>query len=470
MVSSKNPRLRRRQTRVEIAIVQGQKIMGWLKQGWSTVVDPERKVRIRRGASLINKMLSRQKRDFILPAALVAAHVEPDDREDVCQRVYEECVDRAWRDLELSEAEKRTLDWLASVLELSHQEVRRLHTQKGTEIFGNLLAQAIADGSIDANERQRLQSVANWTGTTVRDLVRQSFASTGAGFLRGIFTTAIEDGVLLHEEWRHYLESARSLGFTQSEAKDLIQPYAQPFVEHVLADAKADGKLSVAEDQALTWLLDQFTLPASFREYVSVEVHDLKVLTNIAEGRLPLVDGAVGIELRAGEIPHFRGAAEYTRERQRKSGVTTDSFGGALVITDVRAVFSSSLMSFALNHSSVIGFRTQPRKLEVRSGAKGAGNYAFGDNARIAVAIWKMAVARANQTAVEKVTGLPTRHISRDVRQRVWQRYGGLCAECRSDQYLEFDHIIPVAKGGSNSDDNVQLLCRRCNLKKRDRI
>jgi 5-methylcytosine-specific restriction endonuclease McrA len=52
----------------------------------------------------------------------------------------------------------------------------------------------------------------------------------------------------------------------------------------------------------------------------------------------------------------------------------------------------------------------------------------------------------------------------------VWQRYGGRCAECKADTYLEFDHIIPVAKGGGNSDTNVQLLCRKCNLTKSDNI
>jgi 5-methylcytosine-specific restriction endonuclease McrA len=76
----------------------------------------------------------------------------------------------------------------------------------------------------------------------------------------------------------------------------------------------------------------------------------------------------------------------------------------------------------------------------------------------------------ANQTRVLKAEGEPTRHIPRDVRQRVWQRYGGQCAECGATDYLEFDHIIPVAKGGSNTDSNVQLLCRRCNLKKSDAI
>jgi 5-methylcytosine-specific restriction endonuclease McrA len=34
---------------------------------------------------------------------------------------------------------------------------------------------------------------------------------------------------------------------------------------------------------------------------------------------------------------------------------------------------------------------------------------------------------------------------------------------------LEIDHVRPLALGGSNDVDNLQLLCRRCNRSKRDR-
>jgi len=76
----------------------------------------------------------------------------------------------------------------------------------------------------------------------------------------------------------------------------------------------------------------------------------------------------------------------------------------------------------------------------------------------------------ANQTKVASTTDAQSRHIPRDVRQRVWQRDGGRCVECGASDYLEFDYIIPFGKGGSNSDANIQLLCRRCNLKKSDHI
>lgn len=57
-----------------------------------------------------------------------------------------------------------------------------------------------------------------------------------------------------------------------------------------------------------------------------------------------------------------------------------------------------------------------------------------------------------------------------DVRLAVWTRDGGRCVKCRATQDLEFDHIIPVSRGGSSTERNVQILCQRCNLQKSDSI
>jgi hypothetical protein len=454
----------------EARAMESSKLLGWLKQGWISFVDPEREQRIHAATAIVTRALAKQKRDFSLKSTILAAHVRPEEAHDVCLAVYEQCLNRAWSDMEISEREERTLIWTASALQLSANDVTQLRKRKGIESFGKLLSRAIADGMVDDAEHRQLEFAARWSGSTVRDLVREYFSKIGSGFLRGIFTAAIEDGVLLHEEWDRYLSSAERLGFTKSEATGLIEPYAQTFVEHVLADAKSDGVLSQPEEKSLEWLLSQFKLAASFRQYIASEIEELRTFTEIAHGRLPQLQNIAGIELRAGELLHFHGRARYLRERQRKSGVATESFDGPLSVTDERALFSSRLKSFAFNHTSIIGFRSDRGWLEVRSGAKGAGIYEFDDKWRLASAIWQTAVAKSNQTVVESTAGLPGRHIPRTVRQRVYQRYGGRCAECGDAQYLEFDHIVPVAKGGSNSEENVQLLCRRCNLKKRDLI
>lgn len=65
---------------------------------------------------------------------------------------------------------------------------------------------------------------------------------------------------------------------------------------------------------------------------------------------------------------------------------------------------------------------------------------------------------------------VPGRHISQDVKDLVWNRENGKCRECDSNQQLEFDHIIPFSKGGSNTYRNIQLLCQSCNRKKSGNI
>lgn len=64
----------------------------------------------------------------------------------------------------------------------------------------------------------------------------------------------------------------------------------------------------------------------------------------------------------------------------------------------------------------------------------------------------------------------PERHIPSKVKMSVWRRDEGKCVNCKSNERLEYDHIIPVAKGGSNTERNVQLLCERCNREKAAKI
>ena len=60
--------------------------------------------------------------------------------------------------------------------------------------------------------------------------------------------------------------------------------------------------------------------------------------------------------------------------------------------------------------------------------------------------------------------------IPEEVRFAVWRRDGGKCVKCGTNEKLEFDHIIPISKGGSNTERNIQLLCEKCNREKSDKI
>jgi 5-methylcytosine-specific restriction endonuclease McrA len=60
--------------------------------------------------------------------------------------------------------------------------------------------------------------------------------------------------------------------------------------------------------------------------------------------------------------------------------------------------------------------------------------------------------------------------ISKQVKALVWEQSQGRCAECGSTELLEFDHIIPVAMGGSSTANNLQLLCADCNRAKGENL
>jgi hypothetical protein len=74
------------------------------------------------------------------------------------------------------------------------------------------------------------------------------------------------------------------------------------------------------------------------------------------------------------------------------------------------------------------------------------------------------AIVRISQSVSKSANGRDS--ISDDVKQFVWQRDGGCCVKCKSQEKLEYDHIIPLAKGGSNTARNLQLLCEECNRSK----
>jgi hypothetical protein len=57
------------------------------------------------------------------------------------------------------------------------------------------------------------------------------------------------------------------------------------------------------------------------------------------------------------------------------------------------------------------------------------------------------------------------------VKLQVWKRDGGKCCMCGASDELHFDHIVPFSLGGTSlTAENIQLLCVRHNLQKRDRI
>lgn len=441
-----------------------------LKDTAQRLVDPNREQRINELAFRLHAELRAKRQSFGIQAALLALGVREADVVEVKETVLRTAYRAAWQDGEVSETERKWLDWYAESLVIPADRARVILGEVVVEALERQLVRVLEDGFVSQEEFEQLGRTSKWIGVPFPVAARRYFGSTTDGCLRGLFCRLAERRQLDEASWQKFRDTAARLGYSTVDLQQLVGAQVQQFVEHALADAKEDESLSADEDRRLTWMLQTFPLTDPYRRYVVGEVAALRTITEAALGKLPSLPPPPDMGIRAGEIVHFTAPTSYLVTKHLKKGPRTDRHEGTGVVTDDRFIFASSTHSLAIRHDKILKLRKVPGGFEVSAATKGSGLFLFAQHCRTAQAIWRAALACANQQLVQKLEGAPTRHIPRDVRQRVWQRYAGKCAECSSEQYLEFDHIIPVAKGGGNSDLNIQLLCRACNLKKSDFI
>lgn len=88
---------------------------------------------------------------------------------------------------------------------------------------------------------------------------------------------------------------------------------------------------------------------------------------------------------------------------------------------------------------------------------------AAGCTAEQIAAVVKASLAEDAERAARQIPWLELRGLA-------FARDGECCAYCGTTEGpFEVDHIIPRAKGGENTVENVTVACRRCNRSKKDR-
>ena len=80
--------------------------------------------------------------------------------------------------------------------------------------------------------------------------------------------------------------------------------------------------------------------------------------------------------------------------------------------------------------------------------------------------IWVMLVTRSNERRIR-----PTKRLTwpKGLKRSLMRRQDNTCAYCgyrRIAASMDIDHIIPVVRGGSNEESNLQVICSRCNQRK----
>jgi hypothetical protein len=86
---------------------------------------------------------------------------------------------------------------------------------------------------------------------------------------------------------------------------------------------------------------------------------------------------------------------------------------------------------------------------------------------------FKLVAVVGEEDFTQPIPSAPLRRriIPRNVKLEVWKRDRGRCVVCGADDELHFDHVLPFSRGGTSLvPENIQLLCARHNLEKRDSI
>ena len=69
----------------------------------------------------------------------------------------------------------------------------------------------------------------------------------------------------------------------------------------------------------------------------------------------------------------------------------------------------------------------------------------------------------------ERESALSIRKFTDSQKRAAYERQGGRCAGCGKGcefEEMHGDHKMPWSKGGHTVPDNLQMLCRSCNLRK----
>jgi hypothetical protein len=145
------------------------------------------------------------------------------------------------------------------------------------------------------------------------------------------------------------------------------------------------------------------------------------------------------------------------------------SVAGKLVVTSKKILFVGPKGGSEIQLSKVLEVTWGRAGIHLKLARQSAsGDYDVQD-AEVVALIIRAAVQIANRHLLPGAAR-DTRSIPQHVKAAVYQRDGGRCAQCGAQSYLEFDHVIPLSKGGATSVNNLQLLCRRCNAEKSDSI
>jgi hypothetical protein len=281
---------------------------------------------------------------------------------------------------------------------------------------------------------------------------------------RTVFLHAAADASLTGQEWNHLNAIVYDNHLDINEALEFIRGDALHFIERVLAFAYSDGIIEPHEEKNIHFLLRSLNIPENLARPIIERLEYLKYLSAIRLGNLPSIRPSVHLE--SDEVCYMEMAATYYKVNTKSITYVP----GSLVATNKKLTFLSPSGGAEIPWKRIMRVSREGNGIYLELSTKKANGHYDVTDPVIAELLIETAVKIAKRQLIAPIGEGDSRHIAQHVKQAVWHRDQGKCVQCGSASYLEFDHIIPFSKGGASSVNNVQLLCRKCNLSKGDRL
>lgn len=290
-------------------------------------------------------------------------------------------------------------------------------------------------------------------------MAARAFGPRAEPLYRAAFKQSLQPSATITAVYLSRLQDA--LGLDEQSAAELVKQDAIDFVAAQCDSLVAASRPAAQDRERLSEQMRRMNVATSDVADHWKKLDRIFLLQGLRDGVLPKVD--VSIALRQGEACHFHETTTFSWKSTHVDAHTTNA---DLYVTSERLILASNEPghSFEMKLADIVDVEKTSDGIKVRSTAsKGTGTYEVPDP-ELFEATLAGATRPKNQlaTAATAPTTFRSRAIPAAVKEEVWARDSGRCAECGAAEDLHYDHEIPLSKGGSNTAQNIRLLCDRC--------